>query len=113
MLVRKAILLQFDEDPNGTPQEIEATLKMALDRDDRCIEAYIELGRYYYAIADDAEKAKPLFLRGLSLLRDLYKEILPGLVDCDVELTPNRDPHEIQKEYGAMFFASPDDSTTR
>lgn len=112
MLVRKAMLLQFEDTPDGTPQEIEAALQAALDLDDKYIDAYIELGRYYYAVLDDGPKAKVWFLRGLDLLRGLNKEIVQGLVDCDAELHPDRDRREIQTEYEALLLGSSDVADT-
>ena len=106
MLVRKAILLQFEDATDGTPQEIEDALHAALDRDDKCIEAYIELGRYYYAVLDDSRKAKVAFLKGLDLLRGFNKEIVQGLLDCDEELHPDRNRCEIQTNYQAMLLGA-------
>ncbi len=112
MLVRKAMLLQLEDTREGTAQEIEAVLLAALDRDDKCIEAYIELGRYYYSILDDSPRARLLFLKGLRLLRDLNKEIIQGLVDCDTELHPDCEPRTIQTKYEAMLLEADDLSDT-
>ncbi len=103
MLVRKAILLQFEDAPDGTPQEIEAALESALKLDDKYIEAYIELGRYYYAVVDDSQKAKVYFLKALELLRGLNRETIHGLLDCEGELRSERDRGELQREYEALL----------
>ncbi len=114
MLVRKAMLLQFEDTPDGTPQDIETVLRTALDRDDKCIEAYIELGRYYYSVLDDAQRAKLSFLKGLELLRGLNTEIVQGLIDCDSELYPDRDHREIRANYELMLLRGEEgDSNTR
>ncbi len=106
MLVRKAMLLQLENAPDGSPEEIEAALQAALDRDDRCIEAYIELGRYYYAVLDDCQRAKAAFLRALELLRGWNREVVEGLLDCDAELSPDRDRNAILMEYTATLVGT-------
>jgi len=88
MLVRKAILLQFEDTADGTPQEVEAALEAAIERDDNYIEAYIELGHYYFAVQDNAQRARSSFLKALNLLRDMNVEIIRCLVECDEELHP-------------------------
>ncbi len=103
-LVRKAILLQFDDDPNGTPEEIEATLQAALQKDDRYIEAFIELGRYYYAVQDDSRTGRMYFLKALGLLRSFCEETIRGLVDCDEELSPQKDRAELQRIYEEIIL---------
>jgi tetratricopeptide (TPR) repeat protein len=105
LLVRKAMLLQFEDAPDGTPQEIEEALKSALKLDDRYIEAHIELGRYYYAVLGDAERARTSFLTALRLLGDISKEAIQGLLDCDAELHP--------ESGGALRGTDPDCESTR
>lgn len=106
MFVRKAILLQFEDAPDGTPDEIEAALKSALERDDKYIEAYIELARYYYALLDDSRTAKVYFLKAFDLLRGLHDDVIKGLLDCDGEIYPERDRAELQREYEALIVRS-------
>jgi hypothetical protein len=103
-LVRKAILLQFEDDPNGSAEEIEAALQAALQKDDRYIEAYIELGRYYYAVLDDSRTGRIYFLKALGLLRSLCEETVRGLVDCVEEMSPHKDRAEFQKLYEDMIL---------
>ncbi|HNY41269.1 MAG TPA: hypothetical protein PKJ41_12780 [Bryobacteraceae bacterium] len=112
MLVRKAILLQCEDEPKGTPMEIESTLQAAIALDDRCIEAYVELGRYYYAVVDDSSRAKAMFLRAFNQLRKLNEDVVSGLLECDAELYPERDARELLSEYktGLFGFSYSEDS---
>ena len=103
-LVRKAILLQFDDDADGAPREIEAALQTALQKDDKYIEAYIELGRYYYAVLDDSQTGRMYFLKALSLLRSFGEETIRGLVECDEETSPQKDRAELQRIYEEMIL---------
>ncbi len=103
-LVRKAILLQFEDSPDGYPQEIEEALQSALRLDERYIDAYVELGRYYYAILDDSQTAKAYFLKALSLLKDFGEQTIQGLLDCDGETNPELDRRALQSRYEEILL---------
>ena len=96
LLVRKAMLMQFED---GSPKDVESALLSALQLDEQCIGAYIELGRFYYAVLDDSGQAKPYFEKALALLSTMSGEVVRGLLDCDLELSPDRDPDVLLREY--------------
>lgn len=96
LLVRKAMLMQFED---GSPKDVEFTLVAALQLDEHYIDAYIELGRFYYAVLDDSSKARPYFEKALALLSTMNGDVVRGLLDCDLELRPDRDPDVLLREY--------------
>jgi tetratricopeptide (TPR) repeat protein len=99
VLVTKAILLHFDKDPQGRPEEIEEVLEAALSLDSKYMEAYIELGYYLYSVDDNSFKAKEVFLRALKLLKEWNSEVLKGLLKCDEELFPQKDRKKLLEDY--------------
>ena len=105
LLVRKGMLLQMDDDPRGELSEVEESFRKALDIDPDYVEAYIELGYYYYAVLDNAASGRDFFLKAADLLRKLNSEVLEGLVECAEELEPERDSAAVREQYAAMLVS--------
>lgn len=86
LTVLKAQCLQLSE--GASLEQIETTLNRALSLDTECIEAYLELGWFRLVLLDDAEGARPAFLRAAELLAKSNEEVVLGLLACDMELNP-------------------------
>jgi tetratricopeptide (TPR) repeat protein len=62
--------------------DIERVYRQALDIDDEYAPALLELGWFYLNVTDDAARARPLFDKAFSLLRDALTEAVEGVARC-------------------------------
>ena len=86
-LLLKGRILQLADGGESNLEEAEAALASALEMDEHNIEAMIELGYFYYAVADDTKKAKRLFDRAISLSREMLGDAVLGKGKCLAELS--------------------------
>ncbi|MBI1354402.1 MAG: hypothetical protein GC160_08650 [Acidobacteria bacterium] len=105
-LVRKALALIMadDSDADVEMDVIEDTLKSAIALDDTYVEAYVELGWFYHALLDDAERGREVLLHAAHLLRGLNKDALEGLVDTECELNPERSATEVEDSFRRLLI---------
>jgi len=81
----RAILLA--EGGEGDPvEDAEAPFLEVLRRDPRNVEANLELGWLYFAVADDPKRALPYFERAKAELESALAEAEKGLSDCRREI---------------------------
>lgn len=77
--VLKARAIQVAGDSSGYMlPDVECCLLEVIDADDSYLDAYIELAYYYYAVADDSEKALVFFDRAASLSRGCLRDAVIG-----------------------------------
>ena len=98
-LLSKALALELldtqesEEEARDRFRAVEAALTAALALDSDSVEALLELAHFYYAIKDDATRAKPLFERALSISRKGMAESAAGVAQCIEELSSPRAAH--------------------
>jgi hypothetical protein len=88
LLVKRAQLIQLQDDEDGTPtlDDAKADLKLATDLDDQSPAGLIELGCFLLAVEDDPKKASVLFQKAILRCRDLLEEALRGQAEAEAEL---------------------------
>lgn len=90
LLVQKGILIQLSENSSYTTSDVEKAFAEALKIDEDYVEAINELAYFYYAVLDDAAKAKPLFERAYEICKSQMTEAVTGFANCIYE-TDGRD----------------------
>lgn len=58
----------------------------ALDIQEDCVEALLELGWFHYAVEDNAAEAKPFFEKALAVSKGQTTEIVEGFAKCLCEI---------------------------
>ncbi|HEY0553122.1 MAG TPA: hypothetical protein VGG20_02590 [Thermoanaerobaculia bacterium] len=84
----------------GTPplSEVEGAYLEALKQDDEYVPALLELGWFYYAVEDDAERALPLFDRALAGSLGQLKEAIKGKKGCLEEVQSDEAAEEFVRD---------------
>lgn len=70
---------------NGTPlplEEAKKSFQAALKLNERCMDAWLELGHYVLCVEDHAEEAAVIFRKASQILSDCNGEIAEGLRLC-------------------------------
>ena len=87
----RALQLAEGEDSENEAEDglkaAERALVTALALDEDSVEALVDLGYFYYAVENDASRAKPLFERALSICRTGIIESASGVAGCLSELS--------------------------
>ena len=63
-------------------EEAKKSFRAALELDERCIDAWIELGHYVLCVEDRAEEAADIFRKAAQILSACNGEIAEGLARC-------------------------------
>jgi tetratricopeptide (TPR) repeat protein len=88
LLVWKSRILQLAED-DGSLDDVEKTLLRAIELDETCVAAVVELGWFRLNVQNDAKRAFESFQAALKLQVSVNTETLTGLLKCMQELEPN------------------------
>jgi tetratricopeptide (TPR) repeat protein len=88
LLVWRSRLLQLTED-GGSLDEVENTLQRAIELDETCIAAVLELGWFRLNVQNDAKRAFESFQAALKLQVAINTEAITGLLKSVQELEPN------------------------
>jgi hypothetical protein len=88
LLVLRAAALQLSD--GASLDDVEATLLRAIEIDDRCVDAYMELGWFRLNVLDDAHRAEQNFRKAGEILQEWNAEFVRGALACAEELCPNR-----------------------
>jgi len=93
LLVLKSRILQLAED-GGSLDDVEKTLLCAIEMDETCVAAVLELGWFRLNVQNDAKRAIESFRVALKLQVSVNTEALTGLLKCVQEIEPNGDLEE-------------------
>lgn len=78
--------IQLADDSPLPLSEAEKSFRSALELDDRCLAAWIELGYYTLNVADNAKEAEAIFKKAGEVLSSFQAEIARGCGQCREEL---------------------------
>jgi len=93
LLVWKSRILQLAED-GGSLDEVEKTLVRAIELDESCAAAALELGWFRLNVQNDAKRALESFQAALKLQASANTEAITGLLKSIQELEPDRNLEE-------------------
>ena len=93
----------IEEDLSG----VEKAYYEALRLDDTYVDAYLELGWFYYGIMDDAEKGEGFFKEAERLSRSQLMEALEGKLKCIAEREKEA-AEQLFSQIDASFFTEDD-----
>ncbi|MFZ0964784.1 MAG: hypothetical protein WAO35_28335 [Terriglobia bacterium] len=93
LLVWKSRLLQLVED-GASLDEVEKTLQRAIELDNNCIPAVLELGWFRFNVQNDTKRAFESFQTALKLQVSANTEAITGFLKCVQELEPNSNLEE-------------------
>lgn len=86
-LILRGRATQLAQEGEGDPvAQAESAYLEALRRDPDCVEALVELGWLYFAVADDAKRALPFLERAIALSESAVAEAERGLSACRQEI---------------------------
>lgn len=86
-LVDKGVAIyRSSEDTPFELHDVAKTYKKAIELDEDCFAAYINLGYFYLNVMDDAQTAKPYFERVFDMLHALLEDAVIGDARCISEL---------------------------
>jgi hypothetical protein len=103
LLVFKAMCLQLSDE--GSLDEIESILLSAIELDDTCLDAFIEIGWFYLSVLSDPEKGAAAFDKARILVEKFLGETVRGTLACASELRPNQDKREFAEELRRSLMA--------
>ncbi|MFC4161652.1 hypothetical protein [Chitinimonas lacunae] len=86
LMVDKARAIQLSDGHEYQLESAEEILQMALENDPGCLEAYVELGYFYYAVNDDPAWAIKVFDCGMSRAKAFATELALGKAKALFEL---------------------------
>lgn len=86
LLVMKGCWIQLSSDASDfTLEDAEESFLAAIQIDDTYVDAYLELGWFYFSVMDDAARAKPMFEKAVSVCSDQSAEAVKGIASCLAE----------------------------
>ena len=77
--------IQLAEGTSLPLDEAKKSFQRALELDENCLEAWIELGYYLLCVEDDAQEASTIFQNAQRVLAKYEEEIQEGLRECQEE----------------------------
>lgn len=109
LLIKRAMLIQLQDNENiGAPplSEVRESLERAIEIEPNSIDAYVELGNFEHAVADDPKAALEHFKKAMTYSEDGLKAALIGMMKCQVEIGCPEDARSTLKRLQVLF---PDD----